>query len=381
MAFQYNDIDAVNEAKLGRQRNEFQYPLENTVNLRAQMRFQAVKILPADITAGFSAEQWDEARTGNLDLKDLAEAAKGASQKFQLGDVCKIYMPQALQIQDMFSIDTPSLGVAGGLALNALQGGGGVSAAVAGAVNEGTQSISDFVGMLAGSGEVGRVAAVRGASLVNDTAGNVASIATQTAMNPNIRAVFKQVNLREFSFNFKFIPVSGSEAKEVRDIIAFFRWHAYPKNFFDEGNKAGIVAYEYPYMFRIKSMVKATGSGGQFIVQPATEIKDCFLRNISTSYNPTMQTYHADGQPTEIDLTLHFIEHRTLHRGDIERPGEFQDLVSEQRIEPSYVEDEALRRLRVRRADQAAAAAEITRTRADRYNYATNFGLNPIDGP
>jgi hypothetical protein len=34
-------------------------------------------------------------------------------------------------------------------------------------------------------------------------------------------------------------------------------------------------------------------------------------------------TFHPDGKPNEIDMTLSFVEHRTLHRGDILSDGRF----------------------------------------------------------
>jgi hypothetical protein len=44
----------------------------------------------------------------------------------------------------------------------------------------------------------------------------------------------------------------------------------------------------------------------------------CYLRNISTTYNPTSASFHSDGNPTEIDLTLSFVENTTLVRQDID---------------------------------------------------------------
>ena len=40
-------------------------------------------------------------------------------------------------------------------------------------------------------------------------------------MNPNTRSLFKSVALREFAFQFKFIPLSEQEHREVIKIIFF----------------------------------------------------------------------------------------------------------------------------------------------------------------
>lgn len=46
-------------------------------------------------------------------------------------------------------------------------------------------------------------------------------------------------------------------------------------------------------------------------------MKKCHLKAISTSYNSSSMVYHADGYPVEIDLSLNFVEERTLNREDI----------------------------------------------------------------
>ena len=56
--------------------------------------------------------------------------------------------------------------------------------------------------------------------------------------------------------------------------------------------------------------------GGGY-VQIGNRIKMSYLRSVSTTYNPSSMTFHPDGKPNEIDMTLSFVEHRTLHRGDI----------------------------------------------------------------
>ena len=51
------------------------------------------------------------------------------------------------------------------------------------------------------------------------------------------------------------------------------------------------------------------------------KIEKCYLRNVSVTYNSTAATFHEDGQPNEIDMTLTFVERKTLSRKDIEIGG------------------------------------------------------------
>ena len=48
--------------------------------------------------------------------------------------------------------------------------------------------------------------------------------------NPNTRSLFKSVSLREFTFQFKFIPLSEQEHDHVISIIKFFRTELYPED-------------------------------------------------------------------------------------------------------------------------------------------------------
>ena len=47
-------------------------------------------------------------------------------------------------------------------------------------------------------------------------------------------------------------------------------------------------------------------------------MKDCYLRSVSTNYNPSSMAFHPDGRPVEIDLSLSFVEEVTVNRKDIE---------------------------------------------------------------
>ena len=46
--------------------------------------------------------------------------------------------------------------------------------------------------------------------------------------------------------------------------------------------------------------------------------KDCYLRSVSTNYNPSSMSFHPDGRPVEIDLSLSFVEEVTVNRQDVE---------------------------------------------------------------
>ena len=133
----------------------------------------------------------------------------------------------------------------------------------------------------------------------------------QITTNPNTRALFKQVNIREFAFQFKFIPQSEREAEEVRSIIQFFREELYPTEIFDTiGDTKISLGYNFPNKFQISVEYNDE--------HVATKIKPCFLRDVGTTYNPQTMAMHKDGSFSEIEMTLNFQETKTLSRTDIQ---------------------------------------------------------------
>jgi len=76
---------------------------------------------------------------------------------------------------------------------------------------------------------------------------------------------------------------------------------------------AGIPAgYKFPHFFKIEFSMR-----GADMKVPALQY--CYLRSAQASYNATSMTFHDDGHPTEIDLTLVFQEYRALSKQDIQK--------------------------------------------------------------
>jgi hypothetical protein len=135
------------------------------------------------------------------------------------------------------------------------------------------------------------------------------------------------VNLREYSFQFKFLPKSKKEAEIVEKIIRTFRTYSYPE-VIDMGPVAA--GYKYPDLFSIsvyveqKVMVEKVDEEGNKTeveetkqVLVGNKIKDCYLRSVSTNYNASSMAFHPDGRPVEIDLSLNFVEEETISRRDV----------------------------------------------------------------
>lgn len=322
MAFRYNDIGpevAGGPFKKGR----FAFPIEDRDRYASKLQFQVIKINPPKVQLGFNVKgtlaEIAAAAADRDEAPELDTVAAASPPTLSLGSKCDLYLPQSMQITDTIAYGTPEFGIAGGAALSELQSGGAVSSSVAAAISRGTQGISDFVLGLK-TGEFGRLGAIRAAGLIpGETAQNIASLTSRAALNPNVRALFRQVGLRRFTFAFKLIPVSAEESTAIKDIINFFRYHAYPGELVKLNGVS--LGFEYPELFRIKAFTKVNGQ----YVQNGTHMKDCYLESFSTTFNPTSATFHPDGTPTEVDISLNFLEHRTISKSDIENPFNFRD--------------------------------------------------------
>lgn len=124
------------------------------------------------------------------------------------------------------------------------------------------------------------------------------SAATGLAANPKKEQVFKGVNFRTFSFDYKFFPRNSVEAQNVLNIIMQFKYHMHPE-FKDNNN----FVYIYPSEFDIFYY-----NDGQENLNLHRHTS-CVLTDMSVNYTPNgMFTTFPDGMPTQIDVTLSFRE-------------------------------------------------------------------------
>ena len=133
------------------------------------------------------------------------------------------------------------------------------------------------------------------------------SAASGLAANPKKEQVFKNVSFREFSFDYTFSPRSSAEAESVRNIIKLFKFHMHPE-YKDYNN----FVFIYPSEFDI------------FYYQNGQENLNlhrhtsCVLKDMSVNYTPNgMFNTFADGMPTQINVTLNFVELAILTKQNI----------------------------------------------------------------
>ena len=87
----------------------------------------------------------------------------------------------------------------------------------------------------------------------------------------------------------------------------------YPKAIPEASLEAGFpLGYKFPNLFEIN--FKFNNSEIQGMPKPLF----CFLRDVSTTFNPGGMYYHDQGKPTHMNMSLQFQEFRALNQQDIE---------------------------------------------------------------
>ena len=291
----------------------YKYPLDNGNKHLTKISFQAMKILPPEISVNYKAKPVFQGAGPDDSLRGSESGAitsTGLKVRSIVGEKADIHIPISFQVNDGFNYAGTELGAFGGAITNVLNRGGSVGAAALEGLGELGASFLSVLSAFGGSEqELGRLGVARLARGL-PVGSNAVQVGARVSVNPNVRTQFQNVSPREFNFSFKFIPVSFEESRQVKAIINFFRFHAYPELIGDTNFALG---YEYPNMFRIKLLF--TGEGGPKNI--GTPIKLSYLKSISTTYNPTSTAVFSDGSPTEIDMNLTFAEYKAQSRNDI----------------------------------------------------------------
>ena len=228
-----------------------------------------------------------------------------------LNESVALYMPTPVTIADQVSINNADLGILGATTATAMEQGGDVTAALGAAIGSAGKSLVDGLkGNLSGdaaalvtsrvaAGLPGQTDAVRGALRVTP--------------NPNTRMIFKAVNIREFSFDFKMVPTSVEEQQHIKNIVSFFRTNLYPETIPLEGFDTSVSAgYKFPNLFQVNLMYDGRDLGEK---NPNLSFKHMYLKSFSASYNNT-GGFYEDGEFNEVSIQVSFAEEFTLDKKD-----------------------------------------------------------------
>ena len=127
-----------------------------------------------------------------------------------------------------------------------------------------------------------------------------AAIKKGIALNPNTAVQFDTVALRTFEFTFKMVSESAKEAQQIFLIENLFRKALYP-------TRQGALL-KYPPTFKIEFL------HGDQVNGFMPRIMESYLINMTTTFNASSNMYHADGSPSEVDISMTFQETELVTR-------------------------------------------------------------------
>jgi hypothetical protein len=138
---------------------------------------------------------------------------------------------------------------------------------------------------------------------------DIAQFALKKIKAPNTNTTFTGNSVREFSFQFNFIPRNKADTEAIRQIRAIFQKFTY-----GGAENSSTVLLSYPPVWKIQFM-NGDGSENQYF----PKVYASYLKSVNTTVNPNSSAFHTDGSPIETQITLSFQESRSLTRYDITR--------------------------------------------------------------
>ena len=248
---------------------------------------------------------------------EASKAFDEGALKQTVGKRISLYLPRAIQIQDTVTYDNAfQLGLIGG-AIEAGAGspGGAVGSALGAIASEAGGFANTLLGRTGGmsadaagilSGKIG--SRIPG---IGDQAGGAIRSATRLTTNPNTRALFQSVPIRNFSFAFQLVPTSRAEARVIEDIIKTFREELYPEALTAGGVNIG---YRFPNRFLIKVKYNNTDIKG-------IKFLPVYMQSFNATYNASTGGMHNDGRFSSVDISMAFTETRAIAKADVEKGG------------------------------------------------------------
>ena len=345
------------EIDLDATRNFF-YPLNMSDNYPAKIIFRVIKIdgeagdILGNIGESFS-KIYDQAKDAVVDLaagafgqtqESLGEEQVSSKEQKQIIEDSNVKQSELVSYENNTGGEeygTITLPLQKSLKYSDVAQYKGASLGVMGGIGEDVLSGKNpFAGMSNANGQLGKTASALAAKMVAKNAGAAlgaaagglggiggavlggavgsglgdqaeaaVSSATRIASAPNIRTLFEQVDLRNFTFDFKMIATSPQESVAIRNIVKMFRQELYPEKI-ALGTSGVPLGYKFPNVFEIEIKNRYSGLNSN----PGFKIQRCYLKNVETTFNETATGLFSDGNFVEVSVSLSFTEIVTLDK-------------------------------------------------------------------
>lgn len=301
-------------------------------------------------------------RTGLNSIRYSRGAFDSNGLNEDLVDQTWLYMPKNITVNDSVSYGKETLGIIGQALAQAVAEGNtsdGIDMIQTGEqiVSQLAESAVDTATTLVGANQSPvyiAKALQRAQRITPGFVNNGIRAGIRHTANPHIRALFNEVGLREFSFDFEMIPESREEAVMIHRIIKYFRAKVYPKfaatperdprdgvdqeppandaeraartaRRLEGFGRRDQIAYRFPSMFQIEF---AWNEGGRNQLVDSGPVNSALFRtkpgyltgittNFDTQGSMSMIDMGAEKAFTAYQLSIKFMEDRTLSQEDV----------------------------------------------------------------
>ena len=189
---------------------------------------------------------------------------------------------------------------------------------------KGYAALTGYIGevrkaVMKGAAKVKSMGAADAASAVNAVLGGGGAISSAIgnalgqAPNPHVTAIFRGINLRDFSFTFKLIPNDTQESDEINKILNVIRNRALPKR----NPNTGGLTLNYPHEAEISIVTGSQSAGGKI---NTIRFKPCHITTVGINHSSEGMQFYRDGQPLGRDLTIGFKEIDFWRADDYDEP-------------------------------------------------------------
>ena len=137
--------------------------------------------------------------------------------------------------------------------------------------------------------------------------GNVAATAkvlNGEVVNPQSELLFHGIDHRSFSYTFALMPKNAEETELIKELVEFFKCNMTPMI----SPNTATMALRYPNYFRIRYL--KNGNDNPYL----NKIAFCVLESFDVGYKDNGSSFHKDGSPTAVNISLRFKEIEPIYR-------------------------------------------------------------------
>ena len=270
-----------------------------------------------------------------------------------------LYLPPSINLKDSSNFGTQDLGGVGRMFEQFVNSSGlGVAGAEDAATRLGnaldvgvrslTSTLETGMALFGGSGETGlnqgaiSLAMSRIPFANNTPLGTGVASAIRQNANPHRRSMFESVNLRDFSFQFEFMPDNEDEARQMLAIVKFFRELAYPTTTNLPIGQAGLgetgelaafqeiantLVYTFPSMVQVDMFYK--------LEDETVDI----LNQVAVNNQEVEELFSTEGQDEILNSGLYRVGHRFLpcYVTGVDQTLDSQNSMVYRRLEPTSI--------------------------------------------